>query len=368
MTANRPTSSGSELLAAFADLVRDGWESGHALGTVRLDLIGSDVSALLGFDRGGVSVTAALDPGSQPPRAADAWLALPERLVARMVDEPHAWDHREAEFVQAVRFGGNLDLINAVAEAAKRPTPDTMQRIAEVRRQAQRSAARSLEIPTLRAPQWGEVIELLREGVPSVVRDCLQGEGWQLDAPQLRARFGHVAIQVPSAPAFGTIADLIDAGTGSAAYSSGCMLPPQLWRHFRLAFGTSADFLPAQLWMGCGDASSPCTRLHMDTRHGLLGHVYGTKQLLLYSPDQADLLYPHKGFSYYQLCAASPRTPDHARHPRFTDARAIELTLQPGDLLVNPAGWYHEVYALGPVLSVSRFLEWSAWDRYARTD
>jgi len=31
--------------------------------------------------------------------------------------------------------------------------------------------------------------------------------------------------------------------------------------------------------------------------------------------------------------------------------------LEPGDVLINPAGWFHEVYALDPVISVSFFLK-----------
>ena len=36
--------------------------------------------------------------------------------------------------------------------------------------------------------------------------------------------------------------------------------------------------------------------------------------------------------------------------------RDLTMLLRPGDMLVTPTGWYHEVYALTSVISISRFV------------
>jgi ribosomal protein L16 Arg81 hydroxylase len=47
--------------------------------------------------------------------------------------------------------------------------------------------------------------------------------------------------------------------------------------------------------------------------------------------------------------------PDLTRFARFAQAQGVDVVLEPGDLLVIPTGWYHCVWALDHVLSVSRF-------------
>ncbi len=112
-----------------------------------------------------------------------------------------------------------------------------------------------------------------------------------------------------------------------------------------------------QLWMGAGrDPSTPVTTLHRDAALGLLGHVHGRKRFTVYAPHLAPCLYPRPGFDSYQQCWVSPHAPDFERYPLFRDARGIDFELEPGDLLVQPAGWFHCVYSLTPVTaSVSYF-------------
>ncbi|HYH95373.1 cupin-like domain-containing protein, partial [Hyalangium sp.] len=74
-------------------------------------------------------------------------------------------------------------------------------------------------------------------------------------------------------------------------------------------------------------------------------------------PHEAPCVYPKGAFFGYQLCWVKPHAPDLERFPRFREAHPIELLLAPGELLVQPVGWFHQVYSLDDVtLSVSHFL------------
>jgi hypothetical protein len=139
-------------------------------------------------------------------------------------------------------------------------------------------------------------------------------------------------------------------------YTEGAMLPRELWDDFGPLFFDRADFIPPQLWLGSVPTHIPTSSLHRDPLTGFLLQVMGRKRLDLYSADQADLLYPMKSYNNYQPCWFKPEAPDYTVFPRAKDARCISVTLEPGELLVQPAGWFHQVYALdSPNMSVSYF-------------
>ena len=80
------------------------------------------------------------------------------------------------------------------------------------------------------------------------------------------------------------------------------------------------------------------------------------RRLDLYSADQEVLVYPHRAYNNYQPCWFRPEAPDYDVYPKARDARCLSVTLEPGELLVQPAGWFHQVYALdSPNMSVSYF-------------
>ena len=100
----------------------------------------------------------------------------------------------------------------------------------------------------------------------------------------------------------------------------------------------------------------PTSSLHRDPLTGFLFQVMGRKRLDLYSADQADLLYPMKAYNLYQPCWFKPEAPDFDRYPLAREAKCLSVTLNPGELIIQPAGWFHQVYALdSPNMSVSYF-------------
>jgi hypothetical protein len=100
--------------------------------------------------------------------------------------------------------------------------------------------------------------------------------------------------------------------------------------------------------------------------HACLG-LFGRKRLRIFSPDQRDRLYPSEGYNSYQPCRAEPGYSDLRVFPRLADAVPLEIVLSPGELLIIPIGWFHQVFADDPVFSVSAFLKFEAWQALATT-
>ena len=140
------------------------------------------------------------------------------------------------------------------------------------------------------------------------------------------------------------------------AYTEGSRLPDEMWENFGSMYFDREDFVPPQLWLGSVPTDVPATPLHRDPLTGFLFQVMGRKRLDLYSADQADLLYPYKSYNTYQKCWFQPDQPDYEKYPKARQAKCISVELHPGELLVQPAGWFHQVYALdSPTMSVSYF-------------
>lgn len=129
-----------------------------------------------------------------------------------------------------------------------------------------------------------------------------------------------------------------------------------MWADFGPLFFDREDFIPPQLWLGAVPTHIPTSSLHRDPLTGFLLQVIGRKRLDLYSADQEDLIYPMKSYNNYQPCWFKPEAPDYDIYPKAREAKCLSDTLNPGELLIQPAGWFHQVYALdSPNMSVSYF-------------
>ena len=124
--------------------------------------------------------------------------------------------------------------------------------------------------------------------------------------------------------------------------------------------------LLTNLWLGKGSTTSP---LHYDEYENLLAQINGVKQLLLFPPeDYPNLQYTArpKGRLSYEWPNTFTRTPIDAKgrahkvvfaasinwtHPDPRQALALEgcspmvCELQPGETLLLPAYWHHEVHS-----------------------
>ncbi|MEX1367952.1 MAG: cupin-like domain-containing protein [Nannocystaceae bacterium] len=116
-----------------------------------------------------------------------------------------------------------------------------------------------------------------------------------------------------------------------------------------------ADARGAHLWVGGPGIVTP---LHYDPVHNFYVQAYGSKRVLLYDPEDLDGLYPFPMASPSpHISHVDPEAPDRARYPAFASLGAWEAVLEPGDVLVLPAFWWHHVRSVEPSISISL---WSA--------
>ena len=93
------------------------------------------------------------------------------------------------------------------------------------------------------------------------------------------------------------------------------------------------------LWLG---PSGTLTRLHHDATNNLFCQVLGRKRVTLVPPHLIAIADTAVGFY------ATERPSSDAVRPH-----AIEVTLEPGDAVFLPVGWWHEVLSLTPSLSLA---------------
>lgn len=133
-------------------------------------------------------------------------------------------------------------------------------------------------------------------------------------------------------------------------------------------------FSDFNIWVGPG---GHVESLHYDAVDGTLMQLHGAKKLVLFPPSQMHNLYPFP--LYIHLCQGLkvrswfsqvyPEQPDLNLFPKFKEAlqHKYEVILQQGEVIYIPAGWWHEVTALGNemVCSVNRFWRVSPISRSA---
>ncbi len=267
-------------------------------------------------------------------------------------------DFRSPTLMRHLEVRGHADLAFALGLLLRRPSAQTL---AKFQNASQISSLkhRSPQVEYLTSPSAAAVAQCLAEEQPAIVRGAL--DHWPLprSLEDLLGAFGDCVLSVDTRVVrHRRIADLISAMRGRdsmGVYTHGCEIPVAMQRAFPPPFFTPRRApVAAQLWMGHGGGGNrPVTLLHRDDLHGLLAQIYGSKTIILYSPDQSDCLYPSKAFNRSQSCHVDPTAPDLLRYPLFERARALQVRLGPGEILVNPLGWFHCVLAEGPVVSLS---------------
>lgn len=110
------------------------------------------------------------------------------------------------------------------------------------------------------------------------------------------------------------------------------------------------DLVPTvepRIWLGNRIHVSP----HFDLMENIACNVAGRRRFTLFPPEQITNLYPGPieltpaGTPISMVDVAEP---DLARYPRYSDAwaNALQVTLEPGDALYLPYGWWHGVESL----------------------
>lgn len=125
-------------------------------------------------------------------------------------------------------------------------------------------------------------------------------------------------------------------------------------------------FEPEQFFSSVFRISSPGLQLwtHYDVMDNLLAQVTGRKRVVLYSPHDALHLY----LSGDKSEVLDVDTPDLERYPDFVKACRYECILEPGDMLLIPALWFHNTLALQFGIGVNVFWRHLPLDSYDKKD
>jgi len=358
----------TDLAASFVELLRVGFRPGSHQGSCQFHIEGPDPQPFyLTLGQEGLD----FEHGEHPDP--EAVIKMPEATLSRIVSQPHLWDPRNPEMVAQVEMQGDLEIVAFLSGLAKKPSAKIAAIFRETELAAEESGPALTEVERLEAPDEDTVLEALREGRPIVATGSLgHHDSWSWGFDDLKEKFGHLELRKRAEGKSGeTVGEFIEklesqGEDDQEIYTEGIQLPPELWDYFEMPFFMPNAFNEPQIWMGSKAGERPCTDLHRDSSHGFLGQLAGRKKLILYSPDQAQNLYPVANYNTYQPCHARPWAPDYETYPLFEKTRPVEVVLEPGELLINPVGWFHCVYALDPVLSVSRFMNWQVWEAFLR--
>lgn len=106
-------------------------------------------------------------------------------------------------------------------------------------------------------------------------------------------------------------------------------------------------------WLG---PAGTLTGYHIDWIDNILAQISGRKRVWLVPPSVSQAMYPSRKYDYRStLSEVEPNTWDAARHPLFATVRPIEISLEPGQMLFIPRGWWHRVMSLTPSISINAF-------------
>lgn len=121
---------------------------------------------------------------------------------------------------------------------------------------------------------------------------------------------------------------------------------------FRPLFPQGMGLPKTGLWMGRRGAHTP---LHYDIDAiNLHAVLRGRKRFILFSPEDSAHLYPSDIFEWTTVFSeVRVDRPDLARHPRAAKAQGHEAIINPGEVLLMPPGWWHDVKSLEDSLSLN---------------
>lgn len=100
-----------------------------------------------------------------------------------------------------------------------------------------------------------------------------------------------------------------------------------------------------------------CMPLHYHgTTEALLSQITGSKEVILFGPDQFSRLYPRPWYARSPLFSdVDGRNPDLERFPKFGRAIPMRFRLEPGETLFIPVQWWHFTRVQGYQVSVTDF-------------
>jgi len=122
-----------------------------------------------------------------------------------------------------------------------------------------------------------------------------------------------------------------------------------------------------EIFLGGNGSSFPV--LHIDALflHNQATMLYGSKDFVLYTPDQIGYMYPSEKNPKYS--SVDMLNPDYDKYPLFRKAEPIIVTLKQGETILFPTGWWHTTLIHEPCISFGRVqLSAANWDKFIKDE
>jgi cupin-like protein len=220
-------------------------------------------------------------------------------------------------------------------------------------------------VPRVENPTESLLMEAMAEYQPLLITGAVERWPWlakSLTIDSLVTMFGDqqlTAARETEGTQAETVAGFIQRCRAGARMATAGLIP----RAIRNAVGYPGYFNPEDyrwpfFFMGAQGAVSP---IHRDLAHNLATHLFGAKRWRIFSPDQAEFLYPNTGPDdgpSAQTCLVDVEAPDLERFPLYANAKPIDLVVNAGEILFVPSGWFHHVNALDLCLNIAYSLKW----------
>lgn len=201
--------------------------------------------------------------------------------------------------------------------------------------------------------------EFLEPMIPVVLTDLMDDwparQKWTID--YFKTRYGHLRVPVVSnnyskpgkgymSPdriiSFKEYLEILESGPTD--------LRIFLWNIFRVTPELRQDFriptimdgfvneLPFMFFGGQG--SKVALHYDIDMSHVFLNQIHGRKRVVLFAPDQSRMLYRHP---FTVASYVDVNRPDFIRYPALAFAKGYEVTLEPGETVYIPSGYWHYI-------------------------
>lgn len=115
--------------------------------------------------------------------------------------------------------------------------------------------------------------------------------------------------------------------------------------------------LATNMWLGGVGCDSG---LHYDFSHNFFLQVSGKKELVLFSPEDSEYLYPSDKEGFQHMSEIALHSVDKDRFPLYDKAQPIRLTVEAGDMVYIPSYWWHNLLTVELSLSVNYW--WVTFD------
>lgn len=118
-----------------------------------------------------------------------------------------------------------------------------------------------------------------------------------------------------------------------------------------------------EFFFGSNGSSFPILHIDALCLSTQITQLYGAKNFYLYPPEQTPFLYPtshNANFSQINIFK-----PDYEKFPRFKEANPLKITVEQGEAILFPAGWWHTTQINEQCISIGRVqMKSSDWDNF----